>query len=85
MGDEAKRVAIPIIQSLRKSGLRIEWDYAARSLKAQMRRAGRTGAEKVVIIGDEEVAKGIVQVRDMKTGVQNEVKIEDFKTGDPLR
>ena len=78
LGDAAQEAVLPIIQTLRRDGVRVEWDYAARSLKAQMRRAGRVGAETVVIIGDEEIGKGTAVVRDMRAGTQRDVRIRDL-------
>lgn len=78
IGERARDAVLPIIQMLRRDGVRVEWDYAARSLKAQMRRAGRLSAETVVIIGDEELAKGHAIVRDMRAATQREVKIKEL-------
>lgn len=78
LGDAAQQAVLPVIQTLRRDGVRVEWDYAARSLKAQMRRAGRIGAETVVIIGDEEIGKGSAVVRDMRVGTQRDVRIRDL-------
>lgn len=78
LGNLARDAVLPIIQTLRRDGVCVEWDYAARSLKAQMRRAGRIGAETVVIIGDDEITKGHAIVRDMRAGAQREVRISDL-------
>jgi histidyl-tRNA synthetase len=78
MGDQAAAAALPAIQTLRSDGVRVEWDYSMRSLKAQMRRANKIGAGTVVIVGDDEVAKGHATVRDMHTGAQHEVRIADL-------
>ncbi|MFH0800047.1 MAG: histidine--tRNA ligase [Pseudomonadota bacterium] len=87
LGEAAQAAAIPIVQTLRRDGVRVEWDYGARSLKAQMRRASRIGAETVVILGDDEVAKGTATIRDMRASTQREVHIKDIpmhfvRTGD---
>jgi len=78
LGDKAREQILPVIQILRKDGVRVEWDYAVKSLKAQMRRAGKLNAESVVIVGDDEVAKGNVIVRDMRAKTQHEVRIKDL-------
>lgn len=78
LGKQAEMTILPILQTLRRDGVRVEWDYAARSLKAQMRRAGRIEAETVVIVGDDEIAKGLATVRDMRAGTQREVRIRDL-------
>ena len=78
IGDKARDAVLPIMYNLRRDGVRVEWDYAARSLKAQMRRAAKLNAESVVIIGDDEIAKGEAIVRDMRSGTQQHVRIKDL-------
>lgn len=78
LGDAAQEAVLPIIQTLRRDGVRVEWDYASHSLKSQMRRAAKSGAETVVIIGDDEIAKGCAQVRNMRDATQREVRIRDL-------
>jgi histidyl-tRNA synthetase len=45
-------------------------DRTGRSLKAQLRGADRTGARVVVLLGDDELARGEAQVRDLGQGTQ---------------
>ncbi|MBT3181589.1 MAG: histidine--tRNA ligase [Deltaproteobacteria bacterium] len=78
IGESARDAALPIMQILRRDGVRVEWDYAVKSLKAQMRRAAKLNAESVVIIGDDEISKGQAVVRDMRAGTQQEVRIKDL-------
>jgi histidyl-tRNA synthetase len=78
IGENARNAVLPIIQALRKDGIRVEWDYAAKSLKAQMRRADKLGAGSVVIVGDDEISKGMAVVRNMRSKEQSEVKLRDL-------
>lgn len=78
LGEKAKLTAFPIIENLRSQGLTIDWDYGAKSLKAQMRRAGKVGAKKVVIIGDTEIEKNIAIIKNMDTGMQQEINLSDI-------
>lgn len=78
LGDAALEKALPIIQKLRSDGVRVEWDFASKSLKAQMRRADKRGAESVIILGDEELAKGMAVVRNMRAKTQQEVRLADL-------
>ncbi|MYD85567.1 MAG: hypothetical protein F4Y14_04930 [Acidobacteria bacterium] len=52
-------------------------DYDARSLRAQMKRADRSGARRVLILGDDEIARGEVTVKDMESGEQAAVARAD--------
>lgn len=78
LGEKAVDKALPMVNMLRLDGINVEWDYEGRSLKAQMRRAGKLNARTVVIIGEEEMKKGIAVVRNMRTKEQEEVRIEDL-------
>ena len=69
---------LPAIQNLRKDGVRVEWDFGSKSLKAQMRRADKLNAESVVIIGEDELKKGHAIVRDMRAKTQHEVKLDQL-------
>ena len=65
IGDAADRASFVWAGKLRKSGLRIELDYALHGLKSQMKKAGRLKAGKVLIVGDDEMASGKGILRDM--------------------
>lgn len=78
IGEKLALKVLDIIQVLRKDGVRVEWDFGVKSLKAQMRRADKLGAESVVIIGEDELAKGSALVRDMRSKKQHEVRIKEL-------
>ena len=63
---------------MRKSGLWVEMDYGSKGLKAQMKKAGRLGAKKVLIVGDDEFSSGKGVLRDMETKSQEEVGLENL-------
>ncbi|MGH7907645.1 MAG: histidine--tRNA ligase [Candidatus Binataceae bacterium] len=73
LGENAFRHAVKITQALRQSDLRVELLPPERPLKALLRRAGRLGARHAVILGDNEIARGIVQLRDLNASTQREV------------
>ena len=64
-----------VLDELRGLGLRADTDYRASTLKAHLRQADRLGAEYVVIIGDDEVTKGGLLVRNMRTKEQEELPL----------
>ena len=78
LGDEAARYGFGLMHRLQKQGLQVESDFAGKSLKAQMRRAGKLGARFVVILGGDELAAGKAQLRDMDAGSQEDVALEDL-------
>ncbi|MHB9025818.1 MAG: histidine--tRNA ligase [Armatimonadota bacterium] len=70
IGDAARRQALPRATALRRAGIPAALDYTARSLKAQMKEADRQRARFVVILGEEELARGEAALRDMRDGTQ---------------
>jgi len=88
LGKEAKAAAYKIVRDLRKQGLIVETDYMERSVKAQMKYANKIGAIHSVIIGADELATGKVNIKNMETGEQTEISlneitvfINNFKSG----
>jgi len=72
-GSNLESEALLLADQLRGRGVAAETDLIGRSLKAQMKYAGRQKYEKVVIIGEDEIEKGLVTVRDMDGGNQEEI------------
>ena len=65
---------------MRDAGIACDIDFEGRSLKSQMRSADAMGAPYVIIIGDDELAKGEAVVRDMATKEQMGVRFEEIGT-----
>jgi histidyl-tRNA synthetase len=59
-----------LARALRQSGIRCEVDTRGTSLKSQLRRANSLGARVVLILGDDEIAQGVVQVKDLDAHTQ---------------
>jgi histidyl-tRNA synthetase len=59
-----------LARDLRKSGIRCEVDTRGSSLKSQLRRANALGARVVLILGEDEIAQGVVQVKDLEAHAQ---------------
>uniref|UniRef100_A0A7C4U8I4 Histidine--tRNA ligase n=1 Tax=candidate division WOR-3 bacterium TaxID=2052148 RepID=A0A7C4U8I4_UNCW3 len=74
IGEDASKKSFILLEELRKKGLKGEKDYLKRSLKSQMREAEKMKSKFVLIIGDDEISKGTILVKDMKTGAQEEIK-----------
>ena len=81
MGDAALAPATKLARQLRRDGLRVEMGYEPAKLKKSLGLASRLGARFAVIIGEGELSTGRYQVKNMGTGVQEEVdreKIVDY-------
>jgi len=78
LGADGRARAYRLVNEIRSHGLIVETDYMDRSVKAQMKYANKIGAKKVVIIGGDELEKGVAKVKDMATGEQTEVELADL-------
>lgn len=77
-GEDVYQEAFKSAVSLRLEGIPCEIDMQGRSLKAQMRNANKKNAAFAAIFGDEELKKGEVVLKDMKTSEQRTVKLSDL-------
>lgn len=75
LGDVAEEV-LKILQDLRHAGFRADGNFVRRSLKAQFKSADRSGAEYIVIIGEDEVKNGTANVKKTAERVQETVSID---------
>lgn len=73
LGDDAKRLALRMINELRGSGIQLAFNFFKNSLKTQLELANSLGVPYVVILGQKEVQDQAVIIRDMESGVQETV------------
>jgi histidyl-tRNA synthetase len=71
LGEVALTPALEMGRELRKRGIRCEVDTRGTSLKSQLRRANALGARVVFILGESELAEGVVQVKDLEGHTQD--------------
>lgn len=64
----------------RRKGLKVEHDYAARSVKAQMREANRSNAKFTLMVGGDELERNEIVLKTMETGNQNTFNIENLNS-----
>ena len=74
IGEPAEARAELLARDLRKTGHFIELDYSGNT-KRRFNRANKSGACAALIMGDDELDRGVVTVRDMDTGKQQEVAL----------
>jgi len=75
LGAAAEAKALGLARALRRAGIAVEQDYRG-NMKRRMQRANKLGARAAVIIGDDELAKGVAQVKDLDSSAQNEVALD---------
>ncbi|WP_059171246.1 histidine--tRNA ligase [Bacillus sp. FJAT-27445] len=78
LGDRAKDYTVGLLQKLRNEGVSAERDYLGRKLKAQFKAADRLNARFVAVLGDDELDKGVINLKNMETGDQAEVELASF-------
>ena len=84
VGETAEHKALLIAHDLRRQGHRIELGYRG-NLKRRMQRANKAGASHALILGDEELARGVAILRDLDSGEQTELSIDRVSEGLPRR
>ncbi len=78
MGEKAEQQVVRLLYELRKAGVQAEKDYQGRKLKAQFKSADRYQARFVAILGDDELARGEINVKSQATGEQVSVPLHQF-------
>jgi len=73
LGDRAREKGLKLLDRLRSCGIAADTDYENRSLKAAMRLANDLQSKLVLILGDNELEKNIVILKDMGNGQQEEI------------
>ena len=77
MGEQAQEKAFCLVKSLRENGIIAELDHMERGIKAQFKYADKIGAKYVGVIGSDELAKGIIKIKNMSDGQETEVSFEN--------
>ena len=72
-GDGLEREVFALAEQLRAAGISAVYDVERRSLKAQMKLAGKGGHAFAVLLGGDELARGSVQLKDLRNGEQHEL------------
>jgi histidyl-tRNA synthetase len=75
LGDDARKAGLKVLSDLRAAGVSADTDYSGKGMKSQMKAADRSGARYALILGENELAAGVVQLKDLKSGEQNEISL----------
>lgn len=77
LGEEAEKEAAGVVYQLRKAGIQVDKDYAGKKVKAQFKSADRLQAKYVLVLGENELANGQINVKRMATGDQETIALAD--------
>ena len=69
--------AYQLLSALRLNGVCCDISFRISSLKSQLRQADKTKARYTMILGEDELKKGVVTFKNMKTGEQTQIKMDD--------
>ncbi len=78
LGEEAKVEAFKLAKNLRNNDLIVTLEYEEKSMKAQMKRADKIGASKVLIIGEDEVRENKVVLKDFASRTQEKYDLNEI-------
>ncbi len=78
IGEKARSRGFTLNQELRRAGVKSDMDYLDNSVGSQMKMADRQNAKYSFIIGGNELQKGVVTFRDMKSGEEEEIDIHNI-------
>lgn len=73
-----KKIPLLLASDLRMSGFKVETDYLNRSLKGQFKSVSRLNPKYLTIIGDDEIEKGKIKIKDNDTKEEEEIDIDDL-------
>ncbi len=75
---EARKEAFEIANKIRENGLSVIMDPKIRNIKTSLSWANKAGVKKVIIIGEREMERGTLILKDMISGEQREIKREEM-------
>lgn len=78
LGDNISETALKIAESLRDNDIKVYIDYSEKGMKSHMKKADKLSVRYCIILGEDELNKGIVLLKDFSTREQKEVKIEEI-------
>ncbi|CAM3040812.1 histidyl-tRNA synthetase [Williamsia muralis] len=77
LGDAAKDALVEVAGRLRAAGVRVDIAYGGRGLKGAMKAADRSGARFALVLGENELASGEVELKDLSNGNQQRLALDD--------
>jgi len=80
LGEAATNAGFSMLTRLQRRGIPVEMEYTGKSLKAQLRRADKLKARRVLILGEDELQRGVSQLRYMDESRQEEVELDSLES-----
>ena len=80
LGETATKAGFAMLTRLQREGVLVEMEYTGKSLKAQLRRADKMKTRRVLILGEDELDRGVAQLRNMDESSQEEVDLDGLES-----
>ena len=77
LGEKAEAEAVGVVAQLRRAGIACDMAFRG-NMKKRMQKAAASGAHVAIIIGDDELARGVAGVKDLSSGAQREVSLAEI-------
>lgn len=77
LGDSARGKALLLLHQLRDAGLTADMEYTGKSLKGALRCAHDLASRFVLLLGDDELQKGVITLKDMRQATQQEIPLTE--------
>jgi histidyl-tRNA synthetase len=84
VGDETRARALTLAHRLRERGFSVSYELRDRAVRKQFKAAETAGAARVVVLGPDEMERGVATVRDMESGEEREVGLDELESGSGL-
>lgn len=78
VGEAAETIAFKLLTKIRRNGMTASMDFAKRSMKAQMKQAGKSNAKFALIIGEDEVTNNTVTVKNLANSEQQTIATDEI-------
>ena len=79
IGESAKRRAVVLAQELRVAGFSTDLAYGDRGRKGAMKAADKSGSRFALVLGENEIASGSAELKNMQTGVSSSVTLRTLQ------
>lgn len=78
LGDEAREACFSLLHDLRQKGISAEMDFSGKKLGKLMQQANDIGAKHVVVIGEDELKTGSIELKNMETGLKHSSRLDNL-------
>jgi histidyl-tRNA synthetase len=75
---QARLATLAAVGELRRAGVRAEYSLRATAFGKQFKQADQSGARLAVILGEDEIARGVIKLRDLRDGTEIEIGAGDL-------